>query len=127
MTERAFGFLRINERESKPRSRGLTEIRGAYYTPVGRRYLEDLFVVALTRRVVATGLDAKPSAQPPRKRLGRGCRLRLEAEGQARPRHPALRLGARGPRRGRRAFVTARVARERRLAWERTEMHRSTA
>jgi hypothetical protein len=28
MTERAFGFLRINERESKPRSRGLTEIRG---------------------------------------------------------------------------------------------------
>ena len=59
MTERAFGFLRINERESKPRSRGLTEIRGPYYTPVGRRYLEDLFVVALTRRVVATGLDAK--------------------------------------------------------------------
>jgi hypothetical protein len=54
MTERAFGFLRINERESKPRSRGLTEIRGLYYTPVGRRYLEDLFVVALTRRVVAT-------------------------------------------------------------------------
>ena len=43
MTERAFGFLRINERESKPRSRGLTEIRGPYYTPVGRRYLEDLF------------------------------------------------------------------------------------
>jgi phosphosulfolactate synthase (CoM biosynthesis protein A) len=43
MSERAFGFLRINERESKPRSRGLTEIRGPYYTPVGRHYLEDLF------------------------------------------------------------------------------------
>src|SRR5215218_1004207 len=42
-------------------------------------------------------------AQPPRKRLGRDRRLRLEAEGQARPRHPDLRLGARGPRRGRRA------------------------
>jgi phosphosulfolactate synthase (CoM biosynthesis protein A) len=43
MSERAFGFLRINEGEAKPRSRGLTEIRGPYYTPMGRRYLEDLF------------------------------------------------------------------------------------
>ena len=43
MSERAFGFLRLNERESKPRALGLTEIRGPYYTPVGRRYLEDLF------------------------------------------------------------------------------------
>jgi phosphosulfolactate synthase (CoM biosynthesis protein A) len=42
-TERAFAFLRLNERPSKPRSRGVTEIRGPYYTPVGRRYLEDLF------------------------------------------------------------------------------------
>jgi hypothetical protein len=42
MSERAFGFLRINEREPKPRSQALTEIRGPYYTPVGRRYLEDL-------------------------------------------------------------------------------------
>ena len=40
--ERAFGFLRLNERPPKPRSRGVTEIRGPYYTPVGRRYLEDL-------------------------------------------------------------------------------------
>jgi phosphosulfolactate synthase (CoM biosynthesis protein A) len=40
--ERAFAFLRLNERPSKPRSRGVTEIRGPYYTPVGRRYLEDL-------------------------------------------------------------------------------------
>jgi phosphosulfolactate synthase (CoM biosynthesis protein A) len=43
MSERAFGFLRVNERESKPRHRGLTEIRGPYYTPVGRHYLEDVF------------------------------------------------------------------------------------
>src|SRR5438876_1559328 len=41
--ERSFPFLRVNERESKPRKRGLTEIRGPYYSVVGRRYLEDLF------------------------------------------------------------------------------------
>src|SRR5207244_12813721 len=41
--ERSFPFLRINEREVKPRKRGLTEIRGPYYSIVGRRYLEDLF------------------------------------------------------------------------------------
>ena len=34
--ERAFAFLRLNERPPKPRSRGVTEIRGPYYTPVGR-------------------------------------------------------------------------------------------
>jgi phosphosulfolactate synthase (CoM biosynthesis protein A) len=42
-SERGFSFLRINERESKPRKRGLTEIRGPYYSVVGPRYLEDLF------------------------------------------------------------------------------------
>ena len=41
--QRSFPFLRINEREPKPRKRGLTEIRGPYYSVVGRRYLEDLF------------------------------------------------------------------------------------
>src|SRR5437867_1763018 len=40
--ERAFAFLEINRREEKPRTVGLTEIRGPYYTPMGRRYLEDL-------------------------------------------------------------------------------------
>jgi phosphosulfolactate synthase (CoM biosynthesis protein A) len=40
--ERAFSFLRLNQRQSKPRERGLTEIRGPYYTPMGRRYLEDI-------------------------------------------------------------------------------------
>ena len=39
---RAFSFLKMNRREEKPRKRGITEIRGPYYTPVGRRYLEDL-------------------------------------------------------------------------------------
>src|SRR5213079_3023008 len=41
--KRSFPFLQINEREQKPRKRGLTEIRGPYYSVVGRRYLEDLF------------------------------------------------------------------------------------
>jgi phosphosulfolactate synthase (CoM biosynthesis protein A) len=40
--ERAFAFLRLNERPPKPRKRGVTEIRGPYYTPVGRHYLGDL-------------------------------------------------------------------------------------
>src|SRR5947208_5111260 len=41
--ERSFPFLRLNQRESKPRKRGLTEIRGPYYSAYGRRHLEDLF------------------------------------------------------------------------------------
>jgi phosphosulfolactate synthase (CoM biosynthesis protein A) len=43
LPEHSFPFLRINEPESKPREHGLTEIRGPYYSVVGRRYLEDLF------------------------------------------------------------------------------------
>jgi phosphosulfolactate synthase (CoM biosynthesis protein A) len=42
-TERAFAFLTLNQRQMKPRTRGLTEIRGPYYTPMGNRYLADLF------------------------------------------------------------------------------------
>jgi phosphosulfolactate synthase (CoM biosynthesis protein A) len=42
MSERAFPFIRMNEREGKPRTRGITEIRGPYYTPMGKRYLEDV-------------------------------------------------------------------------------------
>ena len=41
--ERAFSFLELNTREEKPRERGVTEIRGPYYTPMGKRYLEDMF------------------------------------------------------------------------------------
>src|SRR5512137_69685 len=40
--ERAFSFLRINDRQGKPRRQGVTEIRGPYYTPMGKRYLEDI-------------------------------------------------------------------------------------
>jgi phosphosulfolactate synthase (CoM biosynthesis protein A) len=32
----------LNERPGKPRPRGITEIRGLCYTPVGKRYLEDV-------------------------------------------------------------------------------------
>ncbi len=39
---RAFDFLKVNDRMSKPRSRGVTEIRGPYYTPMGKRYLQDV-------------------------------------------------------------------------------------
>jgi phosphosulfolactate synthase (CoM biosynthesis protein A) len=42
MSDRAFPFLSANQRQSKPRSRGLTEIRGPYYTPMGKRYLQDV-------------------------------------------------------------------------------------
>lgn len=40
--KRAFSFLPLNERENKPRKRGITEIRGPYYTPMGKRHLEDI-------------------------------------------------------------------------------------
>src|SRR6201982_319111 len=42
MSERAFPFIRMNEREGKPRTHGITEIRGPYYTPMGKRYLQDI-------------------------------------------------------------------------------------
>src|SRR5438132_3203082 len=40
--ERAFAFVRVNQRSAKPRLRGVTEIRGPYYTPMGKRYLQDV-------------------------------------------------------------------------------------
>jgi phosphosulfolactate synthase (CoM biosynthesis protein A) len=42
MSDRAFEFIRLNQRPGKPRDRGITEIRGPYYTPMGKRYLEDI-------------------------------------------------------------------------------------
>ncbi len=41
-TERGFSFLKVNDRPPKPRTRGVTEIRGPYYTVMGKRYLEDI-------------------------------------------------------------------------------------
>lgn len=40
---RAFSFLNLNRRDPKPRKKGVTEIRGPYYTPIGKRQLEDIF------------------------------------------------------------------------------------
>lgn len=40
--ERACPFFPINEREGKPRKVGITEIRGPYYTVVGKNYLADV-------------------------------------------------------------------------------------
>src|SRR4051794_18370913 len=40
--ELAFPFLRSNHRPDKPRTRGVTEIRGPYYSVMGPRYLEDV-------------------------------------------------------------------------------------
>jgi len=41
-SERTMPFLRINEPLPKPRHAGVTEIRGPYYTPMGKRYLADV-------------------------------------------------------------------------------------
>ena len=41
-SDRAFPFLKVNDRPPKPRRRGITEIRGPYYTPMGKRYLQDV-------------------------------------------------------------------------------------
>jgi phosphosulfolactate synthase (CoM biosynthesis protein A) len=38
----AFPFLTTAHRPPKPRTRGVTEIRGPYYSVMGRRYLEDV-------------------------------------------------------------------------------------
>lgn len=40
--DRCFDFLQINARDRKPRRSGITEMRGPYYTPVGKRYLLDI-------------------------------------------------------------------------------------
>ncbi len=42
MSENPFDFLRMNPRPAKPRKKGITEIRGPYYTVMGKHYLQDL-------------------------------------------------------------------------------------
>lgn len=42
MSEDLFSFIPMNKRDPKPRKRGITEIRGPYYTVMGKRYLEDV-------------------------------------------------------------------------------------
>src|SRR3972149_6255524 len=40
--EQSFPFLKFNELPEKPRFSGVTEIRGPYYTPMGKSYLQDI-------------------------------------------------------------------------------------
>lgn len=40
--EKTFDLLNKNERETKPRKTGITEIRGPYYAVMGKRYLQDI-------------------------------------------------------------------------------------
>ncbi len=42
MKERAFSFIPMNHRPPKPRTKGMTEIRGPYYSVMGKRYLSDI-------------------------------------------------------------------------------------
>ena len=44
--ERAFSWVKRNDRQGKPRTKGLTEIRGPYYSVMGPRYLEDVLETA---------------------------------------------------------------------------------
>lgn len=40
--ENGFGFIRRNARDPKPRKKSVTEIRGPYYSVMGKRYLQDV-------------------------------------------------------------------------------------
>jgi hypothetical protein len=40
--ENGLGFIRSNPRTPKPRKRGVTEIRGPYYSAYGKRHLQDI-------------------------------------------------------------------------------------
>lgn len=42
MQDYPFDFIRKNKRAGKPRQTGITEIRGPYYTVMGKNYLEDV-------------------------------------------------------------------------------------
>ena len=46
MSGRPFAAIPVNARSDKPRARGITEIRGPYYTMMGPRYLEDILDTA---------------------------------------------------------------------------------
>lgn len=41
-TNLPFNFIKRNTRDAKPRTTGITEIRGPYYTVMGKRYLSDV-------------------------------------------------------------------------------------
>lgn len=47
--DNGFGFIRHNTRPPKPRSIGVTEIRGPYYSAMGKRYLQDVLETYVSR------------------------------------------------------------------------------
>ncbi len=46
MKDNPFNFIKMNDLGKKPRKVGITEIRGPYYTVMGKRYLEDVLETA---------------------------------------------------------------------------------
>ncbi len=40
--KRGFSYIKTNQRPPKPRKTGVTEIRGPYYSVMGKRYLQDI-------------------------------------------------------------------------------------
>src|SRR4030066_72100 len=93
-TDRSFDFLPINERGQKPRKTGITEMRGPYYAPVGKRYLQD---------ILETGGAYGRRRRPPGRPAGQGGGGdRAGKEGEPGDRHPVrgrggkLRRGTRG-------------------------------
>lgn len=54
--ERAFSFLRVNERQRKPRTEGITEIRGPYYTPMTYKGQETMKISRIETEVRGTWL-----------------------------------------------------------------------
>ncbi len=78
--QRAFDFIKLNRRDEKPRTKGITEVRGPYYTPTGKHYIEECKsigfdileissgfvtipgddILRLIERVERTGLKPKP-------------------------------------------------------------------
>ena len=64
--EEGFSFVQHNPRPLKPRQAGVTEIRGPYYSVMGKRYLTDVLETmgATCRRTeVCRGLISRKATQ----------------------------------------------------------------
>ena len=46
--DRAFSFMPLNFTQDKPKTKGLTEIRGPYYSVMGPSYLSDILETMVT-------------------------------------------------------------------------------
>jgi phosphosulfolactate synthase (CoM biosynthesis protein A) len=79
--QRPMAFLKVNRRPEKPRRRGLTEIRGPYYTPMGRRYLQDV-LETMGRHIDSLKFAGGSFVLMPRKEVEEIIRLCHQAEVQ---------------------------------------------